>query len=172
LKPTTSIRLVRPTELSSLLQIAKSTFVDTYEAKNDPFYFNQYLDKHFTIAAITNEHQNPESQFFFALQEDNVVGYFKINSGIAQTEAISNALEVERIYVLTRYKGQGIGRIMINHTIKIAKKQKCKSLWLGVWNQNPAAIGFYKKMGFEVFDTHSFYIGDDEQTDFMMRIEL
>jgi len=45
-------------------------------------------------------------------------------------------------------------------------------VWLGVWDQNPRAISFYKKNGFIEFDKHVFRLGNDEQTDLMMRLEI
>ena len=42
-------------------------------------------------------------------------------------------------------------------------------VWLGVWEENPRAIRFYEKNGFVVFDKHIFRMGNDEQTDLMMK---
>ncbi len=44
-----------------------------------------------------------------------------------------------------------------------------KSIWLGVWEENPKAIRFYEKNGFVPFSRHIFKMGDEEQTDIMMR---
>lgn len=38
--------------------------------------------------------------------------------------------------------------------------------------ENPRAISFYKKNGFVEFDKHIFKLGDDEQTDIMMKLML
>jgi ribosomal protein S18 acetylase RimI-like enzyme len=45
-------------------------------------------------------------------------------------------------------------------------------VWLGVWEKNEKAIGFYKRNGFVEFDKHLFTLGTDVQTDIMMRREL
>jgi len=42
-------------------------------------------------------------------------------------------------------------------------------VWLGVWEENPRAIKFYKKNGFVEFDKHTFVLGEDEQTDILMK---
>ena len=42
----------------------------------------------------------------------------------------------------------------------------------GVWEENQKAIKFYKKNGFIQFDKHSFILGNDQQTDIMMKLEL
>jgi len=54
----------------------------------------------------------------------------------------------------------------------LAKLTKADYIWLGVWEENPRAINFYKKNGFVEFDKHIFTLGDDEQTDIMMKLQL
>jgi len=43
---------------------------------------------------------------------------------------------------------------------------------LGVWEKNQRAINFYKKNGFVEFDKHIFKLGEDKQTDIMMKLKL
>ena len=45
-------------------------------------------------------------------------------------------------------------------------------IWLGVWEKNVRAINFYKKNGFVEFDTHQFILGDEVQTDYLMKLQL
>jgi ribosomal protein S18 acetylase RimI-like enzyme len=42
-------------------------------------------------------------------------------------------------------------------------------VWLGVWEANEKAIGFYRSQGFEVFGAHTFRLGGEEQRDLLMR---
>jgi ribosomal protein S18 acetylase RimI-like enzyme len=56
--------------------------------------------------------------------------------------------------------------------IDIALEKEKELLWLGVWEHNHRAIGFYKKWGFEKFSTHTFMLGNDAQTDWLMKKEL
>ena len=56
--------------------------------------------------------------------------------------------------------------------IEVAQSKSKKELWLGVWEENPEAIGFYQKMGFEKFGTHIFKVGEDEQMDYLMKITV
>lgn len=78
-------------------------------------------------------------------------------------------LEVERIYIRNRYQGQGLGKHLMNKAIERATAQNKQSIWLGVWEKNEAAIGFYQKAGFIKIGAHAFYMGDDKQTDWIMK---
>ena len=42
-------------------------------------------------------------------------------------------------------------------------------MWLGVWQHNHRAISFNKQWGFEFYATHPFMLGDDLQTDELMK---
>ena len=91
--------------------------------------------------------------------------------GPSQTELKhETALEIERIYVIQEYQGKKVGQQLYEKAIQVAKEKKAQYVWLGVWEENHKAIQFYNKNGFEVFDKHVFVLGDEKQTDLMMRL--
>jgi ribosomal protein S18 acetylase RimI-like enzyme len=101
------------------------------------------------------------------------VGYLKINIGDAQTEKKDlNAFEIERIYVDSAFLGKKIGQLLFQKAIDLAKQKKVAYVWLGVWEENHRALAFYNKNGFIPFDKHIFKLGNDEQTDIMMKLIL
>ena len=56
--------------------------------------------------------------------------------------------------------------------MQLADELKSNYVWLGVWEENQRAIRFYEKNGFIAFDKHIFKLGEDEQTDIMMKKTL
>jgi diamine N-acetyltransferase len=167
------IRKISIDHLYQLQKIGKTTFTETFTAHNTKEDLDKYLEESFSNEKLSSELNNPYSSFYFAEIEDNVVGYLKINFGASQTELKDNeALEIERIYVLQAYHGKKLGQALYEKAISIAKEMKVNYVWLGVWEENNKAIQFYKKNGFVPFDTHIFKLGNDEQTDIMMKLEL
>ncbi|MNE89030.1 Protease synthase and sporulation negative regulatory protein PAI 1 [compost metagenome] len=79
---------------------------------------------------------------------------------------------MERIYVLQEFLGKKVGQLLIDKALEVAALQNVKFVWLGVWEENYRAIRFYEKNGFIIFDKHIFRLGNDEQTDLMMRREV
>ena len=65
-----------------------------------------------------------------------------------------------------------IGIELDKYIIKIAKSKNAEYVWLGVWEKNPRAIKFYEKNGFVPFDKHIFKLGNDKQTDIMMKLKI
>jgi len=164
------IRKATLVDIKRIQEIGKTTFAETFLEKNSEENMNSYLENSFNLEKLTTEITNPNSQFYLAISEDQTIGYLKVNFGLAQTEMKdSKALEIERIYVLKAYYGKKIGQQIFEKAIEIAKKEDFDYLWLGVWEENPRAIRFYTKNGFSVFDKHIFKIGDDKQTDFLMK---
>jgi len=160
-------------DVEQLQAISRSTFVQTFDEHNDAEDMKAYLDSSFAIDKLTTEITNPNSEFYFAIDNEIIIGYLKINTGSAQTEnKDANAFEIERIYVDQNYLGKKIGQLLFEKAIDLAKVKKASYVWLGVWEENHRALAFYKKNGFIPFDKHIFRLGNDEQTDIMMKLEL
>jgi len=132
-----------------------------------------YASNAFTLQRLEQELNNPDSAFYFALYDKQVAGYIKLNRNTAQTEfADTDALEVERIYVLSEYQGKQIGRHLLKFAIQTAIEAKLSYIWLGVWEHNAGAIRFYEGNGFKQFSSHPFMLGNDKQTDILMKRPL
>jgi diamine N-acetyltransferase len=160
-------------DLPLLQEISKRTFYDTFAALNTAENMKFHLENHFTQEKLTSEILNTESKFFFAVHEGIPVGYLKINRGSAQTVLPNDqSVEIERIYVDRLVKGSGIGKTFISKAEELAHASRAKYLWLGVWEDNEPAIRFYEKNGFVKFSKHIFKLGDDEQTDLLLKKTL
>lgn len=70
------------------------------------------------------------------------------------------------------YKHQRIGTQLFQKALDLAKSQQKNSIWLGVWENNIAALKFYNKLGFEQIGEHVFQLGDDSQRDLIMQKSL
>ena len=159
--------------LDQLQKIGRQTFFETFASGNTEENMQNYLEEGFSIAKLTAELNDTNAAFYFALFETNIIGYLKVNFGQSQTELQDDkALEIERIYVLKEFHGKRVGQLLYDEAIQIARRHNADYVWLGVWEKNPRAIHFYKKNGFVEFDKHIFKLGNDEQTDIMMKLQL
>ena len=156
-----------------LQKIGRETFFETFADGNTEENMNKYLDEGFSISKLSTELNDINAEFYFAKLNDDIIGYLKLNFGQSQTELQEfNALEIERIYVLKEFHGKSVGQILYNKALEIAKQKSVDYIWLGVWEENHIAIHFYKKNGFVAFDKHIFKLGNDKQTDIMMKLKL
>ncbi|NEU27532.1 GNAT family N-acetyltransferase [Paenibacillus polymyxa] len=156
-------------DIQILQEISIETFNDTFKDQNSPENMQVYLEKAFNLKQLEKELSNVFSEFFFIYFNAERVGYLKININDAQSEKMGDeSLEVERIYIKNKFQKHGLGKYLINKAIEIALGHHKKKVWLGVWEKNEKAIAFYEKMGFVQTGAHSFYMGDEEQIDFIM----
>lgn len=167
------IRKVTLDDIAQLQKIGRQTFQETFSASNSEENMKNYLEEGFSREKLTAELKDKNSEFYFATLDDEVIGYLKLNFGASQTELKDNkALEIERIYVSKAFHGKKVGQLLYDQAIQVAKQKDSDYVWLGVWEENPRAIHFYLKNGFVAFDKHIFKLGDDEQTDIMMKLQL
>lgn len=157
----------------NLQKIGKLTFSETFASDNSEENLRAYLETAFSTEKVKAELSDENAEFYFAEFENEIIGYLKVNYGDSQTEIKNEkALEIERIYVLKEFHGKKIGQMLYEKAIELAKGVNADFVWLGVWEQNPRAIRFYKKNGFTEFDKHVFRLGNDEQIDIMMKLTL
>lgn len=160
-------------DFQELQDISTATFFETFEEHNTPEHMTAYLEKAFNGTQLKQELANPASHFFFALVDDKIAGYLKVNTDDAQSEDMGEgALEVERIYISNKFQMLGLGKLLMQRALELAEEMKKKRIWLGVWEHNVNAIAFYQKRGFVKKGVHSFFMGDDEQIDWIMVKEL
>jgi len=168
-----TIEKVKVSELKHLVIISRETFYETFHDQNTETDMNSFLNDSFCEAQLTKEFKTPDSQFYFARTNNHIAGYLKLNFGNAQTELQDDqAVEIERIYVLQSFQGTKIGKALFEKTLNIANEKNLNYIWLGVWEKNLKAIQFYTKNGFVAFDKHQFVLGNDVQTDIMMKLVL
>lgn len=160
-------------QLEALLQIGRTTFLETFGARNSAENMAQYLEQGFAPEKMEAELENEHSLFYGAVEGEQLIAYLKLNCGPAQTELNDpRSLEIERIYVLQAFHGTGLGQRLYDKAIEVAQQHQLDYLWLGVWEENKRAIRFYEKNGFATFDQHIFRVGAEEQTDLMMKKHL
>jgi Acetyltransferases len=160
-------------DIEKIKYISEKTFYETFSNENTKEDMENYLKENFSYGQVESEIKNNGSRFYIVQNNEEVVAYMKINFDKAQTETgHDNTLEVQRIYVLQEYKSKSIGKMLMKKAIEIGKNNNLNYIWLGVWEQNINAIKFYEKQGFEKFDTHIFKLGEDEQTDNLMKLIL
>ncbi|OOQ62011.1 GNAT family N-acetyltransferase [Mucilaginibacter pedocola] len=156
-----------------LMELSRRTFYDAFEHQNNPDDFAAFAAKAFTVETFQEQLNHPDSRFYYAMIDGAPAGYIKLNYRDAQTEfRDEDALEIERIYVLQQHQGKQIGKQLIDFAIQTALDAGFSYVWLGVWEHNAGAISFYRSQGFEVFSSHAFMVGNDKQTDLLMRKEL
>ena len=148
--------------LTDLQYLCRTTFYETFSDSTDEEDMRKFLAETYSAEKLSAELANSESVTFIAYKNGTPLGYLKLNIGNAQTEkCLDNALEIQRI-----------GSAFMQVAENFASEKKLSTIWLGVWEHNEPAKKFYKSKGYEKFSHHTFVIGDDMQTDFLLKKEI
>jgi len=168
-----NIRYGTTDDAEMLSELGARTFYDTFAKDNTSENIEAYLKASFSPEIQFRELSQPDNIFLIVEDEITPIGYAQliVNS---KDEAIKRIrpLEIRRIYSTQEYLGKGVGKELMQATIREARKRGCDCVWLGVWEKNKRAIDFYKKWGFREVGTHLFSVGDDPQNDYVMELEL
>ena len=134
---------------------------------------DKFMTEQFTREKLINEVGADHNIFLVAELNGETVGYARMRE-VPNPDALEAvpALELARIYSVQTRIGKGVGSALMEKCIEVARQENKKVIWLGVWEKNLHAISFYERWGFEKFSEHDFVLGDDVQTDWLMKKDL
>lgn len=114
-----------------------------------------YMKECFSIEKLEIELKSPNSIFYLAYCNNSPVGFLKINiNAPLENEEEKNCLELERVYLSKDVAGKGIGRKLVDLTLRLAKEYNKDIVWLKTMDSSAGPISFYEKMGFEISGTY------------------
>ena len=167
------VRRAGADDAESLASFARTSFVDTFGSANTESNMSEYLSKAFGTDVQREELLNPRNAIFIAERDGVLIGYVMMrDTAVPECVADRNALEIVRLYVSKSLIGGGLGSALMQRAIDEARAQGKSTIWLCVWEENPAAIAFYTRWGYVRRGDHTFVLGSDLQTDHIMTREV
>ena len=144
------IREAKINDLDSILALNKALF--DYEEE-----FNSEYNLNWTYSEKGREYfkkrlESDSSIVLVAELENKIVGYILVFIDSHSIRSNNPIAEVENMFIDKDYRKHGLGSGFLQETKRIAKERGVKRLEVEVEAQNLAAIGFYKKNGFEDFE--------------------
>jgi diamine N-acetyltransferase len=156
-------------DASALAAFAARTFEETFGADNRPDDLRAHLSHAFGIARQTQELLNPRMISLLAHEEAALVAFAQVQrKDPPPCVLVDRPIELHRFYVDRPAHGSGVAQRLMDAVHDAARALNGKHLWLGVWERNPRAIAFYKKVGFTDCGSTVFYVGTDPQIDRVM----
>ncbi|ULQ57512.1 GNAT family N-acetyltransferase [Flavihumibacter rivuli] len=160
-----------PDQAELIADLSRSTFYDTFAADNTAEDMDLFMNEQFTKASLEAEVGKEGLAFFIAWLGTDPVGYLKLNSLPGRADFLpgaTNPIELSRIYTVKHCIGKGVGAGLLKKAFDFAQAHQHDWIWLGVWEKNTRAIGFYRHHGFERVGQQVFILGNDPQTDWIM----
>ena len=152
-----------------MITISEATISDIKQIQNIvhvtwPITYGEILSKEqldymlglfYSDEALTFQYNKKEQLFYLIYEDETNLGFIGIEHDY-NGEALT---KIHKIYLLPETQGKGIGKKVIDEIEKLALDNNSTALILNV-NRFNTALGFYKKIGFEVVDEVNIDIGN------------
>lgn len=164
-----SVRPGLPADALALADFAARTWAETFGADNDPADLAAHLAAAFGEPQQRGELADPAVRTLLVERGPILCGYTQVRRREPPACVTGPApIEIARFYVDRLWQGKGLAQRLMTAAKNAARELGGQTVWLGVWERNPRAIGFYLKSGFDDVGTTAFWVGSDRQTDRVM----
>ncbi len=152
-----SLEKATHSDAAILSNLAKAIYQENYLHLWLPggadWYMNQYA---YPVHQIEKELADPNNAYYLLQDDQEPVGYLKLLlcSNLSGYDP-ADALEIERIYLLDKIKGSGLGKRMMQLAFDTALALNKKVIFLKAMDSSLEAIAFYQHQGYSICDTFS-----------------
>ena len=167
----TSLRLCTLADAEALALVGAATFLEAFAGTLDGAAIRAHCARNHSTEAYTTLLQKPRTQAWLAelAPGSAPIGYTLLTPPDLPLPDISPAdLELKRIYLFSRFYGNGLGQRLMDQSILAARAMNAARLLLGVYQHNDRALRFYYRNGFTQVGTRVFQIGDTLNNDFIL----
>lgn len=144
-----SIRRARSNEWENLQELNDEVFTDNSKYDSDlvlDWARSEKGEAYFKGLVIDSE-----SICLVAEDEGVLVGYIAASPKDI-TYRKSKYIEIDNMGVIPEYRSQGVGKMLMDECLKIAKERGFQKAYVNCYSANDKAINFYKKNGFGMID--------------------
>ncbi len=162
-----TIRYADQPDINALSSLARLCFSDTF----GHLYSKKNLSEHLQTTCSSEFFAKSLSEDKILLAEDGnqLVGYIKFGEVNLPLQTIpDSAKEIQRLYIHPQFKGNGIGRNLMQHALNHSTLKTSKHLYLSVYEGNIKAQNFYKKYEFSIIGEYNYYVGSHIDREFIM----
>jgi ribosomal protein S18 acetylase RimI-like enzyme len=160
------IRPIAPDDVSAIVSLARTTWLDAYALTISPEQIDYMLAQRYDHARLCADTEDPQKW----LRQAHVDG---VLAGFAACEIYKGEFKIDKLYIHPTMQRKGVGAALVEHAAAIAREQGFSAMILAVNKQNEQAIRAYTRYGFHVRDKTVTDIGNGfVMDDFVMEKAL
>jgi GNAT superfamily N-acetyltransferase len=134
----------------------KQVYIQTYGTEGVSDEFANFITRQFAVERLEHIIANHPDNIMVAVYKNNLLGVAEIE--FAKKCPINNIIapELNKLYILERFCGLGIGQKLLYEAEKTVLSKGIKEMWLWVLASNNRAITFYDRQGYQHIGNASF----------------
>ena len=144
------LRKAYPSDRADLQKISREAYTQNFGDHWEENGLEMFLEGQFNDHRLERELRGIDQEYYFIMMDDHDIGFVKINFKGRIEDLDEPQTELEKIYILPRFKGVGIGSRILKQIIDLCHLRGSERIWLNVIDTNTHAIGFYRKFGFQL----------------------
>ncbi|HBN54540.1 MAG TPA: GNAT family N-acetyltransferase [Stenotrophomonas sp.] len=165
-----SIRRATPDDAALLCALAERTFVETFGHLYPPQDLADYLAGAYPPDQQRRQLESGDYAAWLLEVEGEAVGFaFAGPCGLPHAEVRAGDGELKRLYVLRGHQNGGWGGQLFAQAERWLLEAGPRTLWIGVWSENPGAQRFYARHGFDKVGEYEFPVGRTRDREFILR---
>jgi diamine N-acetyltransferase len=163
------VRRATADDVAVLSAFGRRVFGETFGPANNQEDLRAYLDSAYVETRQEDELRDPRIDTLLLEEENVLIAFAQLREGPSGNGVTGEQpIELWRFYVDFAWHGRGVAQTLMAAVEEAARSRGAGTLWLGVWERNVRAQGFYRKVGFTVVGSQIFVIGSDAQRDLIM----
>lgn len=163
-----TIRKATTLDIELINRMARIAFPATYQEILSKEQMDFMMDWMYSPQSLRKQMEEEGHLYYIAYKDGEAAGYVSV-----QPEE-EHVFHLQKLYVLPRFQGCRLGRILFEHAVKAIKEihpQPCE-MRLNV-NRYNKALQFYLHMGMEKVDEGDFHIGNGfYMNDYIMGLKI
>lgn len=167
--PDFKIRPPTKEDTSDLATLGRDTFVETFGPLYRKEDLDHFLREVYSDEIIAEELADPKLTHRVIEENGKLVAFIKVGPVHVPAKSLSpDAAEIWQIYVRQSHLGQGLGDQLMVWAMDHFETIKASEIYVSVFSENPRAIRFYQKYGFQKIDEYDFPVGDQIDLEWIM----
>jgi len=137
--------------------LKQQVWITTYAVEGIRTEFSNYVLDAFRVENILRTLEDKSRIIIIAEIDNHLVGCVEIAlNEKCPVELESDFPEIAVLYVLERFKGRGIGKMLLEESFEHMQSLNYKAAWLTVYHKNLSALEFYQKNQFKTIGSTNF----------------
>ena len=183
------LRRATPEDAEALSALASTCFTQTFGHLYAPDDLERFIHEAYSPEVLRAELAGPKRATWLLFLEESeaeatapertearpasegkLIGYVTVcPAHLPHPDVKPTGGEVQRLYLLREYQGDGRGSRMLEHALNWLEADGPRTLWIGVWSENYGAQKLYGRYGFTKVGEYSFMVGDHADREFILR---
>lgn len=157
MSPQITCRKANLSDVNKLSILFQQVYIHTYGVEGVSDEFANYIIKQFSTERLQGTISTNPDNLAVADYNNNLVGVVELGFDNKCPIQTVNAPELNKLYILEWFSGQGIGYKLLGEAENVVKSYGISEMWLRVLGSNQRAVSFYEKqnykwIGNEVFE--------------------